>query len=191
MKYGYARVSTTGQDLSAQVEALEAVGCERVFSDKESGTTDKRPALNRLRKALQPGDTVVVTKADRLFRSLRAMLDQFQAWDAEEITFECLDQPTMSTTDRTASGKLVRSVMAAVAEFERDLILERTREGRERAKARGTRFGGPRKLSNKQIKHAAKLLDEGQSLREVADILKVDRQTVFRRVKAWRDENAA
>jgi DNA invertase Pin-like site-specific DNA recombinase len=191
MKYGYARVSTTGQDLSAQVEALEAVGCERVFSDKESGTTDKRPALNRLRKALQPGDTVVVTKADRLFRSLRAMLDQFQAWDAEEITFECLDQPTMSTTDRTASGKLVRSVMAAVAEFERDLILERTREGRERAKARGTRFGGPRKLSNKQIEHAAKLLDEGFTLREVAEVLKVDRQTVFRRVKTWRDENAA
>jgi len=191
-RYGYARVSTADQCPQAQVEHLEAAGVDQVFTDHGvSGAKDERPALDQLREILQAGDTVVTVKADRLFRSLESMLAQLKAWEAEEITFECLDQPVMSTTDKSASGKLVRALLAAVADFERDLIRERTMEGRQRAKARGVRMGRRRKLGKDQVQHAAELLDSGKTLREVATILKVDRQTVHRRVKAWRDCQAA
>jgi DNA invertase Pin-like site-specific DNA recombinase len=187
-RYGYARVSTSEQSAQSQIDRLQDACCERIFTDHGvSGAKDERPALNDLRGVLQPGDTVVTVKADRLFRSLESMLAQLKTWEDQNITFECLDQPVMSTTDKSASGKLVRALLAAVAEFERDLIRDRTMEGRERAKARGQRMGRRPKLSKEQVAHAAELLEGGKTLREVAWLMRVDRQTVHRRVKAWRD----
>lgn len=184
MKYGYARVSTKGQDLQAQVEALQAAGCDQVFADKITGTSTSRPQLNKLCHKLQAGDVVVVTKMDRLFRSLSGALHQLEQWTDADIAFECLDQPLMNTTDASATGTLMRQILGAFAEFERSLIIERTAEGRERAKARGVKFGRKRKLSKDQVQHAAELVSEGRTIPEVAKLLKVERTTLWRRLRS-------
>ncbi len=184
MKVGYARVSTAGQSVEAQVEKLKAAGCERVFADVISGAAHDRPELTKMCKHLHAGDVVCVVKMDRLFRSLSGALNQLEAWTDQGIRFECLDQPLMNTTDQSPTGTLMRQILGAFAEFERSLIRERTMEGRERAKARGVKMGRRRKLKADQVRHAAELVSQGRTVPEVAKLLGVDRTTLWRRLRA-------
>jgi len=136
---GYARVSTDGQTLDAQQAALTAAGCERVFSEKQSGAKTDRQQLARAIAALAEGDTLIVTKLDRLARSTRNLLNTLDAIGKAGAAFKSLGDPWCNTT--SAHGRLMLTVLGGLAEFERHLILTRTSEGRQRAQQRGVRFG--------------------------------------------------
>ncbi len=145
MKYGYARVSSKAQDYTAQVEALKAAGCERIFSEKASGkSTNGRPEFAKLLKALLPGDTVVVTKLDRLARSSRDLHNILHEMEGLSCGFVSLGESWCDTT--TDIGRLMLTIMGGIAEFERGLIRKRTDEGIDRARKLGKRFGRPERL---------------------------------------------
>jgi DNA invertase Pin-like site-specific DNA recombinase len=139
MLIGYARVSTDGQSLDAQLAALKAAGCERIFSEKESGAKTDRTALMRAIKSLADGDTLIVTRLDRLARSTRDLLNVLAQIGDAGATFRSLADAWADTT--TPHGKLILTVLGGLAEYERSLILARTDEGRRRAKASGIKFG--------------------------------------------------
>src|ERR1700722_7270935 len=136
---GYARVSTQGQDLTAQLEALKHAGAETIFREKVSGVRADRPQLAKLMAKLMPGDIVVVTKLDRLGRSTRELLELIEHIGKAGAAFRSLGDPLFDTTG--AQGRLLSTLLAAIAEFERELIKERTGAGRERAMAEGENFG--------------------------------------------------
>jgi DNA invertase Pin-like site-specific DNA recombinase len=178
MKIGYARVSTSDQNLDLQLTALKEAGCQRIFREKGSGTQRQRSELARLLDQLRPGDTVVVWKLDRLARSTRDLLEIAEVIRAAEASFRSLSEPWADTT--THAGKMIMTVFAGIGEFERDLIRERTGAGRAAAKQRGVRFGRPPKLSVEQQALALRLLDEGKSVGEVAKTFKVHGVTIYR-----------
>jgi DNA invertase Pin-like site-specific DNA recombinase len=149
---GYARVSTNGQTLDAQVTQLEAAGCARVFREKVSGAKANRAELKKLVRALQGGDIMVVTRIDRLARSARDLLNIIESAHAKGARFRSLRETWADTT--TPYGRLMLTVLAALAEFERELIRERTAEGRARAVAMGVRMGRKPKLDEKQRREA-------------------------------------
>jgi DNA invertase Pin-like site-specific DNA recombinase len=141
MKIGYARVSTEDQHVDLQLDALMQAGCRRMFCDKVSGAGRHRPELLRMLEQLREGDTVVVWKLDRLARSTRELLATVETIREAGATFRSLSEPWADTTSH--GGKFILTVFAGMAEFERELIRERTRAGREMAKRRGVRFGRP------------------------------------------------
>lgn len=143
MKYGYARVSTEEQNLHLQIDALTAAGCSKIFKEKISAAKE-RPELEKLLSLLQEGDTLVVWKLDRLGRSLRHLIDLVAMFEKKGIKFISL-QDSINTS--TAQGRLIFNIFASLAEFERDLIRERTRAGLVSARARGRKGGRPAKLS--------------------------------------------
>ena len=176
---GYARVSTDDQDLTNQRAELQAAGCTKLFSEKFTGTQRNRPELARLLDHLRPGDVVTVTRLDRLARSTRDLLDIAEQLQTKGAGLRSLAEPWADTT--TPAGRMVLTVFAGIAEFERSLIIDRTRQGREAAKARGVKFGPRPTLTETQITHARELIDqEGYSVREVAAILGVHRSTLYR-----------
>ncbi len=179
MKYGYARVSTTDQDASLQIDALQEHGCDEIFVDKISASTTERPELNEMCNQLHSGDTVVVWKLDRMFRSTIHALGQIEQWSEQGILFTCITQG-ITTADDSATGKLMRTVLLAFAEFERDLIIERTKAGMKAAKCRGVHVGRPRKLGEVQIEDARAKLVAGWNLSKVARFFKVSRATLYR-----------
>jgi DNA invertase Pin-like site-specific DNA recombinase len=148
MKIGYARVSTDDQHLDLQLAALGEAGCRRIFQEKVSGARRDRPELARLLDQLREGDAVVVWRLDRLARSTRDLLELAETIAERGATFRSLNEPWADTA--TSAGKMVLTVFAGIAEFERSLIRERTSAGRTAARARGVRFGRPRKLSSDQ-----------------------------------------
>jgi DNA invertase Pin-like site-specific DNA recombinase len=178
MLIGYARVSTEDQDLTLQRAALKDAGCQRIYEEKISGAKRARPELNRLLDHLRVGDVVVVSRLDRLARSTRDLLEIAEQLKAAEAGLRSLHEPWADTT--SPAGRMVLTVFAGIAEFERELIHERTRTGRVAAQARGVRFGRPPKLTGDQIKLAQQLIDEGRSVPEVSKILKVHRATLYR-----------
>jgi len=178
MKIGYARVSTTDQYLDNQIQQLKVAGCEILFEEKVSGASKDRPELDKLFSQLRPDDTLVVCKLDRLAHSTKHLLDIVEFLQRKKATFCSLGEPWADTTSH--AGKMIMTVFAGVAEFERDLIRERTGSGRERAKTRGVKFGRPRKLSPDQRKLALRLIEEGKSIREIAKTFGVDRSTIYR-----------
>src|SRR5215212_6037227 len=164
--YGYARVSTDGQTLDAQVAQLKAAGAEKVFREKVSGARADRPELARLMRALSPGDVVLVTRLDRLARSTRDLLNILAAIADKEAGFRSLGDAWADTT--TPHGLLLLTVLGGLAEFERALILIRTSEGRARAKARGVKLGRKPKLTPHQKREAIARRERGdETLAEI------------------------
>jgi DNA invertase Pin-like site-specific DNA recombinase len=163
---GYARVSTQDQDLSAQLEALKAAGATKVYREKVSGVRADRPGLAKLMAGLKANDVVVVTKLDRLGRSTRELLDLIDRIGKAGASFRSLGDPLWDTG--SPQGRLLSTLLAAIAEFERELIRERTGEGRKRAMANGVKFGRKRKLSAFQRAEALKRRAGGEPLGSIA-----------------------
>jgi len=154
MIIGYARVSTEDQNLDGQLDALQAVGAEKIFADKITGTARSRPELDRLLDQLRQGDVITVTKYDRLARSLRDLLDIVDTIQAHGAGFRSLAEDIDTTTP---AGRLVFHVFASIAQFERERISERTREGLEAARKRGRVGGRPPALSTVQKAEARRM----------------------------------
>jgi DNA invertase Pin-like site-specific DNA recombinase len=187
MQIGYARVSTDAQDLTTQCELLAAAGCQRIFAEKITGTRADRPELARMFDHLRPGDVVTVTSLDRLARSTRDLLEIAERLAAIGAGLRSLSEPWADTT--SPAGRMVLTVFAGIAEFERSLIVERTRRGREAARRRGVRFGRRPSLSPAQVAHARELLAEGRAVPEVASLLGVHRATLYRALERSEEAN--
>lgn len=177
MIFGYARVSTGDQSLDAQTDALTAAGAGRVLADRISGTARRRPELDRLLDQLREGDVVVVTKYDRLARSLRDLLDIVAEIGAKGAGFRSLAEDIDTTTP---AGRLVFHIFASIAEFERARIAERTKEGLEAARRRGRIGGRPPALNPAQKDEVRRMKDEGRPLPEIARLFRVSVATVRR-----------
>src|SRR6516164_2877602 len=175
--YEYARVSTNGQDLSAQDAELYGAGCAKVFKEKVSGAKTDRPELAKLIRRLEPDDVLMVTRLDRLARSTRDLLNVLDELAKRGAGFRSLKDTWADTT--TPHGKLMVTVLGGLAEFERELIRARTGEGRARAKARGVRFGRPPKLTAHQRQEAMRLA-QGETLADIARTFAVDPATISR-----------
>src|SRR5437660_7314538 len=177
--YGYARVSTGGQDLAAQLEQLHAVGAAKVFKEKASGARSDRPELAKVIRRLEPGDVLMVTRPDRLARSTRDLLNVLDAIAKAGAGFRSLADAWADTT--TPHGRLMLTVLGGLAEFERALILARTGEGRARAMARGVRFGRRPKLSAFQLREAIARRAAGtESLADIGRSYGVSHSTISR-----------
>lgn len=176
--FGYARVSTDGQTLDAQTATLTAAGSERVFAEKISGIKSDRAALSRCLSTLASGDVLLVTKLDRLARSTRDLLNTLAIINEKGASFRSLGDPWADTT--TPHGKLLITVLGGLAEFERHLIFARTSEGRQRAMARGTRFGRKPKLTKHQRDEAIARKANGETLMEIARSYNVSHMTISR-----------
>lgn len=182
MKIGYARVSTTGQDLAGQLEILQAEGCEMIYKDKYTGAKADRPEFQDMLKALRAGDTLVVTKLDRLARNTKEGIEIVQDLFNRDIKVHVLN---VGLLENTSMGNFFLTTLLAVAELERNMIVERTGEGRQRAKKQGKhmgRHGRPKK----DIDRALKLYDEresnGMSVKDIVELTKVPRATVYHEV---------
>ena len=175
---GYARVSTQGQHLAGQVESLAAAGATTIHEEKISGVRADRPQLAKLMAALHPGDVVLVTKLDRLGRSTRELLDLIERIGKAGAAFRSLGDPLFDTT--SSQARLLSTLLAAISEFERELIRERTGEGRRRAQAKGVKFGRKPKLSDYQRQEALKRRAAGETLTEIAKSYAVDVSMISR-----------
>jgi len=176
--YGYARVSTRDQDLSGQNAALKAAGCTKVYSEKISGTRSDRAQLVKLLKAIGEGDTVIVTRLDRLARSTRDLLNILDAVAKAGAGFKSLADAWADTT--TPHGRLILTVLGGLAEFERELIRARTAEGRARAKDRGIHMGRPAKLTPHQMTEVLARWEAGESLMELGRSYGVSHMAIAR-----------
>jgi DNA invertase Pin-like site-specific DNA recombinase len=178
MLIGYARVSTIDQHLDLQQDALQAAGCERLFTDTLSGAKAERPGLSAALEACRLGDTLVVWKLDRLGRSLPHLVETVRALGNRGVGFKRL-QEHLDTT--TSGGKLIFHLFASLAEFERDLIRERTQAGLAAARARGRKGGRPKGVNQKKQKAALALKkDAGRSVREICEIVGISRNTYYK-----------
>jgi DNA invertase Pin-like site-specific DNA recombinase len=176
MRIGYARVSSSGQSLELQLEALEAAGCEKIYREKESGkSTDKRHELAGALADLRPGDELIVTRLDRLARSVPDLYSIVQKIAAAGASFACLQQSAVDTSSPT--GKLMLGILGVIAEFERDLIRERQLEGIARAKARGAYRGCKSKIDPDKVRAAVK---EHGGATAAAKALGIGRASVYR-----------
>lgn len=185
MNIGYARVSTQDQNLDLQTDALTKAGCELIFKEKISGKSKERPELLRLFEKLRKGDTVVVWKLDRLGRSLRDLIDLVKKMQEMEVNFLSI-QDGINTN--TATGRFTFNIFASLAEFEREIISERTKAGLNSARARGRKGGRPSGYSQETIKkiRAVKILYDASnspSVQEIADNFKISRATCYRYLK--------
>lgn len=178
MQVGYARVSTAGQDFALQRDALKNAGCERVFEDVASGAKTARPALSEALDYLRAGDTLVVWRLDRLGRSLSHLIEVVRDMNEAGIGFRALQEQIDTTT---AGGKLVFHVFGALAEFERELIRERTSAGLRAARARGRVGGRKKRMTAEQVHQASLLLaDPERDIGEICRTFGVHRATLYR-----------
>lgn len=182
MIYGYARVSTKGQakdgnSLEAQEQALRANGAEIVYSDSFTGTKTDRPELSKLLDSVQPGDTIIVAKLDRIARSVTQGIELVDSLLAKDVTVNILN---MGTLNNSTTGKLIRNIMFAFAEFERDMIVQRTQEGKAIARTKaGYKEGRPKAKDAKQRAQAVELLKD-HSYKEVSELLGLSKSTLIR-----------
>jgi DNA invertase Pin-like site-specific DNA recombinase len=174
----YARVSTTEQNPDLQVDELTAAGCWRVWTDHASGALDRRPQLDEVLAQLRPGDTLVVWRLDRLGRSLRHLIDVVTDLDERGVGFRSLRENIDTTT---AGGRLVFHLFGALAQFEREIIRDRTVAGLTAARARGRVGGRPSKLSLEQRRQARKMYDERElTVEQIGRVLGVSRTSIYR-----------
>jgi DNA invertase Pin-like site-specific DNA recombinase len=179
--YGYARVSTNGQDLALQEEALRAAGCDKIFAEKRSGARSDRPKLQRLLDVVDQGDVVIVTRLDRLARSSLDLLHTVDRISKAGASFRSLGDTWCDTT--TPHGKLILTVLAGMAEFERSLIMVRTQAGIERARALGVVFGRRVKLNPRQRRMIAERYGNGETMKALAEEFGVSEPTVWRALR--------
>jgi len=184
MRIGYGRVSTTDQHPEAQRDALEAAGCDQIFIDKLSGKLASRPELDKALVALREGDHLVITKLDRLGRSLRNLMDLSDLFRERGVALEVLDQGIDTSTP---VGEMFFHILGAIAQFEHSLMVERTKQGLEAARARGRTGGQKPKLKARQIQLAQEMYDElgddgkrRYTVQQIADEFGVSRPTIYR-----------
>jgi DNA invertase Pin-like site-specific DNA recombinase len=178
MKYGYARVSTDGQSVDAQVRQLTKAGCKKVFREVASGAKTDRAQLRKLLAGLEAGDVVMVTRLDRLARSTRDLLNTLGTIADRKAGFRSLGDTWADTT--TSHGRLMLTVLGGLAEFERELIRARTGEGRARAVARGVKMGRKPKMTPHQMKEALRRRNAGEPMRDIAKDFNVSHSTISR-----------
>lgn len=182
MVYGYARVSTTsqardGNSLDAQIFALKHAGAEIIFSDVFSGTKNSRPQLDKLLKVIQSGDTIIITKLDRIARSLIQGIQLLESLSDKGVIIDVLN---MGIIDSSPTGKLIRNIMLCFSEFERDMILQRTMEGKAIAKQNANyQEGRPKKFKRVQLNHALELL-QTHSYKQVSAMTGISVTTIYR-----------
>jgi|SRR5699024_10243699 len=178
--YGYARVSTQKQDLSRQLDILENYNCNEILTEKMTGTKSNRPELERLKDKLRPGDLVVVESFSRLGRSTKDLIDLVNYFEEHDVKLVS-HQENFDTT--TPQGRLMMTVFQAFSQFERDLIVERTKEGLKSARARGRKGGRP-KVDNKNISRAINLYHtEEYSVKEIVEMTRISGATLYRYLK--------
>ena len=181
MKVGYARVSTADQYLRMQEDALRSAGCEEIYTDIASGAKSQRPGLDKALNYLREGDTLVVWKLDRLGRSIQHLIQTITTLQEKQIYFKCL-QEVIDTT--TSGGKLIFHIFSALAEFERDLIHERTEAGLKAARVRGHMGGRPPLLDNRQINRMIEMYDEEKNtVAEICKIYDISRPSFYNYLK--------
>ena len=179
MKIGYARVSTGLQNLNLQEDRLNQYGCEKIFSDHISGAKSKRPGLDRAIEFARSGDTIVVWRLDRLGRNMEDLITLVNELNNRGVSFHSLEENI--TMDKSSStGQLLFHLFAAFAEFERNLILERSSAGRIAARARGRYGGRPEKLNKRDLTLLKTLYDNGTPIKTIAEQWKVSRTTIYR-----------
>lgn len=177
MKYGYARVSTNGQDLTSQINILKKEGCQKIYSEKITGTKSERPEFKKLLKSMQASDTLVVTKLDRFTRSTKNALEVIENLFERDIKVHVLN---LGIIENTQTGRLIFTILSAFANFERDLIVERTQEGKNIAKKnKDYREGRPNKYSKEQMNHAMELL-ANNSYTQVEKMTGISKSTLTR-----------
>lgn len=186
MLVGYARVSTSAQDLANQRAELQAAGCTRIFAEKISGAKGDRPQLLQMLDYLRAGDVVTVTRLDRLARSTHDLLSIAERLQAADAGLRSLAEPWADTT--SPAGRMVLTFFGGVADFERSLILSRTSAGRDAARKRGVVFGRPHALSGDGVGKAQRLRAAGTSVSTIAERLGVHPSTIYRALQAQTDD---
>ena len=182
MQIGYARVSTEDQKLDLQVDALQKAGCETIYKDIASGAQHDRKGLDHATKYLRPGDTLVVWKLDRLGRSLKHLIEMVNHLNQKGVFFKSV-QENIDTS--SSGGKLTFHLFGALAEFERDIIRERTMAGLQAARARGRVGGRPKALDDRKITLARQLMSNpANSASDVSKTLGISRATLYRNLKS-------
>ena len=179
---GYARVSSTGQDLAVQLEKLEGAGCDKVFKEKRSGVDAGRPELKRCLEYLREGDTLLVAKIDRLARSTSDLYRIISTLTEKGVSFKVIDDPSIDTSSRT--GKLIMGILALIAEFENDIRRERQMDGIKKARERGTRFGRKPLLVPETIRQVRKLRKSGKTVPEIMRQTSLSKASVYRALSA-------
>jgi DNA invertase Pin-like site-specific DNA recombinase len=177
MRIGYGRVSTTDQNTSSQEDALRSAGVDRLFVDTFTGTKANRPELDKLREQLRSGDTVVITRLDRLGRSTKDLLNLVAEFEHDGVQLEVIEQ---SIDTSSPEGKLFFTMVAAFAEFERSIMQARTKDGLAAARARGRVGGRKPKLQSFQIAMIRKSFVDGMSVSAIASSMNVSRPTIYR-----------
>ncbi|AEV96151.1 recombinase family protein [Pediococcus claussenii] len=188
MKYGYARVSTTDQKLENQLEALKIAGADKIYQEKFTGTTTERPELTKLLQQLNSDDTLIVTKLDRFARNTREALDIIQDLFNREIKVNILN---MGLIDNTPTGQLIFTIFSAFAQFERDMIVTRTQEGKAYAKRNDPHFreGRPQTYTDEQMRLAYQLRQQGMTYKMIARKTGISERTQQRRFKGLLNAN--
>jgi DNA invertase Pin-like site-specific DNA recombinase len=182
MMVGYARVSSTGQDLAGQLEALESAGCKKAFQEKRSGVDRGRPELKRCLEYLREGDTLLVTKLDRLARSTSDLYRIVSQLAEKGVDFKVIDDDKLDINTRT--GKLVMGMLSLIAEFENDIRHERQMDGIKKALEKGTRFGRKPILVPETVRQVRKLRKGGKTVPEIMRITHVSKASVYRALAA-------
>lgn len=181
MKIGYARISTLEQNLDLQIDALEKAGCKKIITDEISGSVAERPGLTKLKENLREGDTVVVWRLDRLGRSLKHLIALVNELELLKVGFESL-QESINTT--TSTGQLIFHIFGALAEFERNLIGERTKAGLASARSRGRLGGRPKQLDQSKRQLVAKLYNERlHTVKEICHMMEISKPTLYEYVR--------
>lgn len=180
MNFGYMCISTLDQNVDRQRKRLEEFGCERIFFEKVTGTKRERPELNRVLEFLRPEDTVVVTDLTRLFRSTKNLIEITELISKKGANLKSLKESWLDTT--TAHGKMLFTIFAGIAQFERDLTSERTKEGIMAARKRGKHPGRPR-TDGEKVKYALYFIDQGMSRTDAAEKAGISRMTLYRKMQ--------
>jgi len=178
VKIGYARVSTKEQSLDIQIRALQRAGCKLIYQEKVSGVGPTRAEFEKMMQQIRKDDVLIIWRLDRLARSTKMLLETVEKLKEVGASFKSLEEPWADTT--SPSGRLVMTFFSGMAEFERDLIRDRTHVGRKAALERGVKFGRPAKMTTEQLRQARNFLKKGKSIHYVADLFGVHFTTLYR-----------